>query len=526
MSARGVISEGTAPTVDLDVLRRREPQLVRERRPLLPRVLLGLFAAGALVALYGAFVEPLLFPPREVRLVGVRSIAGGSAVNRRALAQAAGWLEAAPFPVTLRPLVPGVVARLDVLEGQTVKRSETVVAVLENPDLSNRLALAEAALRTRSAQVATARARRDRAAALLTQKADLRALQIAAEAAVRRDRESLKESQAALAAAEANVEKARVEAEAQRALQGSGGTPPISARVAEAALRAAQAEARMRVATVARMTVELEQAQKALTLAEEALAAPRALEGDLAVAEQEHEEAQAEEAVAEAEVAVARRNVDLLTVRSPVDGVVLRLLSTVGAPAGPMGELREPLTVGPGSSGAIDVAGAALALLYDPARLQARVEVPLADVGGLVPGGEVLLEVESVPGRAFRGEVLRLLTEANIQNNKLWVKVRLLEVDPLLRPEMLCRARFLAQPGATPAATPGRPRLEVPSSALLGDAVFVFDPRGGGRARQVSVARKGESEGWIEVEGSLGLSNEVILEPAGLTDGAQVRGVR
>lgn len=526
MSARGLVSEGTAPTVDLDVLRRREPQPVRARRPLLPRLLLGLLGSGALLALYGAFVEPLLFPPREVRLVGVRSIASGTAVSRRALAQAAGWLEAAPFPVTLRPLVPGVVARLDVLEGQTVKRGETVVAVLDNPDLTNRLALAEAALRTRSAQVATALAQRERAAAVLKQKADLRGMQIQAEAAVRRDRESLKESQAALAAAEANVEKVRVEAEAQLVLQGSGGTPPISARVAEAALRAAQAEGRMRAAAVARMTVELEQAQKALALAEETLAAPRALEGDLTVAEQEHAQAQAEEAAAQAEVAVAQRNVDLLTVRSPADGVVLRLLATVGAPAGPMGEMREPLTVGPGSSGAIDVAGSALALVYDPARLQARVEVPLADVGGLAPGGEVLLEVESVPGRAFRGEVLRLLTEANIQNNKLWVKVRLLESDPLLRPEMLCRARFLAQPGATPSATPGRPRLEVPSAALLGDAVFVFDPRGDGRARRVSVTRKGEADGWVEVEGSLGLSNEVILEPAGLTDGARVRGVR
>jgi hypothetical protein len=214
-------------------------------------------------------------------------------------------------------------------------------------------------------------------------------------------------------------------------------------------------------------------------------------------------------------------------VRAPADGVVQRLLASVGAPAGPDAfTAREMTTVGPGSTGALDTAMGGVALLYDPAHLQARVEVPVSDVGSIDIDTEVALEVDAVHGRSFRGQVLRLVGEANIQNNKLWVKVRLLDSDPLLRPEMLVRAKFLAKPGPAGAAVAGRPRLEVPSSALNDGAVFVFDPTRGGRARRVPVERKGEAGGFTEVEGALGLSNEVVLEPHGLEDGMKVRPVR
>jgi hypothetical protein len=56
--------------------------------------------------------------------------------------------------------------------------------------------------------------------------------------------------------------------------------------------------------------------------------------------------------------------------------------------------------------------------------------------------------------------------------------------------------------------------------------VFVFDPTRGGRARRVPVQVKGEADGFTEVEGALGISNEVILEPHGLEDGMKVRPVR
>jgi len=512
---------------DLDILQRRDATLAAPpRRPLGPRLFLALLVLGGLAAIYGAFLHPLLFPPREVRLAPVRQVAGGVTQTRRALAAAAGWLEADPYPISVRPLVPGVVARYEVLEGQRVKAGETVVAVLRSPDLENALVLAEAALKVKASQVALASERVGAANAMLEQKFELRGALLQAELEARRARESVREAEAALAAAESNVRRATIEVEAQRALKGSGGTAPISVLVAEAAFETAKAERDMRRAALGRAKVEVEVQDRSLLLAQEALDSPRSLQNAVAIADDEQGTAEAEHAQAVAERDVAKSNMALLTVRAPADGVVLRLLATPGAPAGPMGDMRESTTVGPGSTGLLDVATGALALLYDPARLQARVEVPLADLAGIGEGTEATLEVEAVPGKTFAGRVTRLLGEANIQNNKLWVKVRLTESDPLLKPEMLCRVKFLAQAEKPGEASAGRPRLEVPVSALRGDHVFVFDPTGGGRARRVSVVKQGEAGGFVEVEGALGVSNDVILEPSGIEDGMRVKGVK
>jgi multidrug efflux pump subunit AcrA (membrane-fusion protein) len=481
---------------------------------------------GGLAALYGAFLDPLLFPPRAVRLAPVRAAEAGATVARHAVATAPGWLEASPYPVTVRPLVAGVVDHFEVVEGQAVTKGETVIAVLRSVEIENAVKTAEAEVLAREARVAAAVAHTAHVRALLEQRIDLRAAVLTAEAKARRGREMLPEAEAALAAAEAGLERARVEVDAQRALQGTGGTPPISLRLAEAAFRTAEAERTMRQAARARVRAELDVDERMLALAEEALREPRGLQGDVEVAEKEEAAARAEAAAAATALAVARANAALLTVRAPVSGAVERLLCAPGAPAGPMGDMREPVTVGPGATSGLDAATGGLTLLYDPARLQARVEVPVADLPAVGVGTEASIEVDAVRGRSLRGEVLRLVGEANIQNNKLWVKVRLLDTDPLLRPEMLCRVKFLGRADAAAAAGPASGRWLVPAGALQGDAVFVFDPTRGGRARRVAVMRHGERDGLAEVQGDLGVSNDVILDPAGLEDGAKVRAVR
>jgi multidrug resistance efflux pump len=516
-----------AALADLDVLQRRGPAPVRARRPWFPRVVVLLLVLGGLAAIYGAFLDPLLFPPREVRLAPVRAAetAGGGGA-RHALATAPGWLEAGPYPITVRPLVTGVVEHFEVVEGQAVTKGETVIAILRSAEIENAVRTAQAEVASREARVAAAEAHTAHVRAIFEQKIDLRAAVLTADLRASRSRESVPEAEAALAASEATLEKARVEVEAQRALQGSGGTPPISLRLAEAALRAAEAERTMRQAARARMRAELDVDERMLRLAEEALREPRALAGDVTVAEKEEEAARAEARAATTALEVALSNAALLTVRAPATGLVERLLCAPGAPAGPMGDMREPVTVGPGASSGLDATTGGLALLYDPARLQVRVEVPVGDLPAIGVGTEAGIEIDAVRGRTLRGEVLRLVGEANIQNNKLWVKVRLLDTHPLLRPEMLCRVKFLARADAPGEPRAGTPHWRVPTAAVLGDAVFVFDPTRGGRARRVPVVRHGDHDGFTEVEGALGVSNDVILDPQGLGDGTKVKGVK
>ena len=61
--------------------------------------------------------------------------------------------------------------------------------------------------------------------------------------------------------------------------------------------------------------------------------------------------------------------------------------------------------------------------LYDPKRLQVRVDVPLADAAKVRVGQQAKVVVGVLPDRTFDGEVTRVVHEADIQRNTLQVKV-------------------------------------------------------------------------------------------------------
>lgn len=187
------------------------------------------------------------------------------------------------------------------------------------------------------------------------------------------------------------------------------------------------------------------------------------LELRLSAAEREIDAFRAAVAVAEARVKShrvlcdeARLRFSRMEIRAPSDGVVLQRL------------------VEPGARISMNTLGADAAMgivrLYHPDRLQVRVDVPLADVSKIVPGGgtHAEIETEAVPGVVFKGEVIRVVPEANIQRNTVQFKVGIKDPGPnaaALKPEMLARVRFLGKGaastiGANPhAATPFRTNL-------------------------------------------------------------------
>ena len=66
--------------------------------------------------------------------------------------------------------------------------------------------------------------------------------------------------------------------------------------------------------------------------------------------------------------------------------------------------------------------------LYDPARLQVHVDVPLADAGKVSVGQRANIVVGVLPDRTFEGEIARIVPQADIRRNTLQVKVRI--ADP------------------------------------------------------------------------------------------------
>lgn len=154
----------------------------------------------------------------------------------------------------------------------------------------------------------------------------------------------------------------------------------------------------------------------------------------------------AESAVAEAEAAIAQGRAALgaaevqqqqahlrrsrTEIRSPQAGVVLTRAVYPG--------MRMAMT----SSGAGAASEAGILTLYDPLKLQVRVDVPLSAASKVAVGTRAQITTEAIPDATFEGVVTRVIHEANIQRNTVQFKVAIEHPSPLLKPEMLTRVRL------------------------------------------------------------------------------------
>jgi len=481
------------------------------------------------VGVVGWTAWPTLRPVRKVHVTQAvfdRAVAEPTVeADRRASAaaggrtvQAAGWLEAEPYVVACAALADGVIETIEALEGDPVQRGE-VVARLVSEDSELRLARAEAALAGARGELALAQA-------------ELHAAQTDWDEPVERER-AVEAGRAALAEGEAEVaqlpsliaaERAtlvRLQEELSRAEESAarGAATDIEVIIARQRVEALRAtveslEARrpMLEARADRLRAELRAAERNLTLRVAERRRLDAATAGLAMAQAAVDRA----AVARDEAAL---ELERMTIRAPIDGYVQRRLKAPGDKV--VRNMDDPHS-------------AHVMLLYDPAQVQARVDVPLADASQVVVGQRCEVVVEVLPDQKFEGETLRVTHEADLQKNTLQVKVRVLDPSPLLRPEMLTRVKFLP-PGAAPGSGaqhgeggPLSPML-VPPGALTetGGATRVWavrDRRGDvGVVRPVPVRVLGDADGWVSVSGTINPGELLVLDAGGLAAGDRVR---
>ena len=118
----------------------------------------------------------------------------------------------------------------------------------------------------------------------------------------------------------------------------------------------------------------------------------------------------------------------------------------------------------------------AMFALFDPAMVQVRCDVPLADAGSVLPGQLAEVTVDAFKGRTFRGTVLVGGFRADIAKNTLQVKIGLDDADGLLRPDTLTRVRIMV-PGSSGGSA--RTQVVVPADWVVRDGsrstVLVMD---------------------------------------------------
>jgi len=502
-------------SADLELLRRAPEAAPAPRGRAGRRITGAILLLGALAWVF-LLVKPMLFPARKVEAVAVRVVEGGAAGASSVAVEATGWIEPDPFPVRVRPVVDGIVSSVDVLEGAEVRAGVTVLAHLRSAALESALERATSMLVQRTAQAAEAEAEATRARAVLEQRIELRREQAREDGELAVAQAEVSQAEADVAQAESELALARIELVAQDELERKGGGSAVAKAKAVATVVTVEGTLAVRRAQVRRAQALVTSAETRAALAREAVVQPRELEGAVAVAEARVLAARAEEGLAKAELAIAEREVGWLLVKAPVDGVVLWRSAAPGSTVGPSSMPR---------GGEADAGEGSVVSLYDPKVLQARIDVPLGTVGGVGKDRRVEITAEALPGRTFHGVVARVQPQADPLKNTLQVKVRIEDPDPLLKPEMLVRARFLSEAakgpasgaspgGASPAGAPpaGPSRILVPKRAVRGDAIFVLDPGRGGRARRIPVTTGAADGDWIEVRGEVSSTHRVILD--------------
>jgi HlyD family secretion protein len=208
--------------------------------------------------------------------------------------------------------------------------------------------------------------------------------------------------------------------------------------------------------------------------------------------------ARAQAAQAKANMDYEQTMLDSTLIRAPIDGTILERDVEVG-------ELISNMNFG-GDSG-VKASVVSIANLHD---LLVELDINENDFSKVSMRQECTLAADAYPDRSYKGYVYEISPEADRQKATIQVKVKILNPDDYLKPEMNAHVSFLASGsrGQQPEDS-----LTVPSSAVVQrngqDAVFVVD----GSHVRLRVFQAGRQiDGQTTVLDGLGPNDEVVVQ--------------
>lgn len=319
-----------------------------------------------------------------------------------------------------------------------------------------------------------------------------------------------------------------------RVLEAQGQLETLKARLAEA-------EHGSRPEEIAKAKADVEQARADQENARVTLERTRGLVQDKVMAKQALDDAQARYDGAVAKVASFERAYDLVrlgprqeeidalraqvnqaqgtlnyaqvqqentVIRAPIDGTILERNVEKG----------EFVTTGfVGDKGAKGYV-VSLADLHD---LEVELDINQNDFAKLSSTQPGIVTTDAYPDRKYEGVIYEISPEANRQKATVQVKVKVINPDDYLRPEMNASVAFYSkeQPGAN--TTQSKPIVTVPASAVHDNGVFVVL---GGKAVRRGIKMAGTTAQGVQVtEGLIGGEDVIANPPADLKDGQKVR---
>ena len=204
----------------------------------------------------------------------------------------------------------------------------------------------------------------------------------------------------------------------------------------------------------------------------------------------------------------AKAGLDYTLIRAPFDAVVLTKNADIG-------DIVTPFA-------AVATAKAAVVTIADMRSLQVEVDVSETNIVGIRVGQACDIQLDALPAIRFRGEVYTIVPTVDRTKATVLVKVRFLDKDPRMLPDMSAKVSFLSRNLKTEER---KPRLAVNGSALVGktDQTHIFVLQGN-HVQETSVQTGVKLGDMIEIISGLKSGDRVVINPPkGMKNGTKIK---
>ncbi len=258
-----------------------------------------------------------------------------------------------------------------------------------------------------------------------------------------------------------------------------------------------QAQADQAGAGVLSAQAELKDARAALERAKD-LAQKKFVSGSsLDTAQARFDKAAAAVAVAQANLRAAQVGVEQTLIRAPFDGVVLTKTANIGDVITPFSSALE-------SKGAV-------VTMADMDSLEVEADVAESNLARIKVGQPCEIQLDAFPELRFRGEVSRLVPTVDRSKATVMTKVRFVDRDERILPEMSAKVAFLEKPMGDGER---QPLVAVHKDALAADGKSLFLVEAG-KAKRVTVTVGRQINDLLEVSANTALQPgaKVVARP-------------
>jgi RND family efflux transporter MFP subunit len=213
----------------------------------------------------------------------------------------------------------------------------------------------------------------------------------------------------------------------------------------------------------------------------------------------------------EASVQAAEVQVENTRIRAPFDGTILTKNADVGEVVAPFGA---------GASSRV-----AVVTIADMSSLEVEADVSESNIERITVDQPCEITLDAYPAQHYRGVVDKIVPTADRAKATVMTKIRFLEIDNRVLPEMSAKVSFLSRPVAD--SMRGEPKLAVDPSAITTTrdgkkSVFVLSDDHTVVERIVAVG--GSIGGLAEITSGLSSGEQVVVRPSEkLYSGAPVK---